>query len=108
MVAKVIEQEVFPSEVLKARVHESSKKIRVDVDPDSSNAVDGDAVVVGTYDVTPPPTGHSTRTEESPPTESDAPPTRRNAPPTSLPLNHTANTQAHDNDIQVNNDNHVI
>jgi hypothetical protein len=102
----VIEQEVFPSEVLKARVNESSKTTRVDVDPDSSNAVDGDAAVVGTYDVTPPPTGHNTGTEESPPTGSDTPPTRSNAPPTSLPLNHTANTQAHN---QVNNsDNHVI
>ena len=103
MVAKVIEQEVFPSEVLKARVMESSKTKRVDVDPD--NTVDGD-VAVGTYDVTPPPT--STSEEGSPPTGSDAPPTRSSAPPTSLPLNLTTNTQAHNSDNQVNENNHVI
>ena len=93
----MIEQEVFPSEVLKARVKESSSKIkRVTVDPDST--VDGDT---GIYNVTPPPPS----TGESPPTESDAPPTRNNAPPTSLPLNHNTNTP---NDNQVNSNNHVI
>ena len=106
MVAKVIEQEVFPSEVLEARVKESSKTRRVDVDPDSSNPVDGDTAV-GTYDVTPPPNG-GTGTEEIPPTGSDAPPTRSNAPPTSLPLNHSTNTQTHYSDNQVNDNNHVI
>lgn len=106
MVAKVIEQEIFPSEVLKARVKESSKTRKVDVDPDSGNAEDGDTAV-GTYDVTPPPNGGA-GTEETPPTGSDAPPTRTNAPPTSLPLNHSTNTQPHDNDTQVNDNNHVI
>ena len=106
MVAKVIEQEVFPSEVLKARVKESSKTRRVDVDPDSGNAEDGDTAV-GTYAVTPPPNGGA-GIEETPPTGSDAPPTRTNAPPTSLPLNHSTNTQPHDNDTQVNDNNHVI
>ena len=95
MVAKVIEQEVFPSEVLKARVRESSKTKRVDVDPDNTT-VDGDAAV-DTYNVTPPPT--SAGIEESPPTE------RSNAPPTSLPLNHHT-TSTHDN--AVNDNNHVI
>ena len=104
MVAKVVEQEMFPSEVLKARVKESSKTRRVDVDPDN-NTVDGD-VAVGTYVVTPPPTG--TSAEGSPPTGSDTPPTRSSAPPTSLPLNHTTNTQAYDSDNQVNENNHVI
>ena len=100
----MIEQEVFPSEVLKARVKESSKIKRVDVNLDN-DTVDG-GVPVGTYDVTPPPTDRSA--EETPPTGSDAPPTRSNAPPTSLPLNHTTNIPAHDNDNQVNDNNHVI
>ena len=105
MVAKVIEQEVFPSEVLKARVRESSKAKRVDVDPDNTT-VDGDAAV-DTYNVTPPPT--SAGIEESPPTGSDAPPTERsNAPPTSLPLNHHT-TSTHDHAVShVNDNNHVI
>ena len=102
MVAKMIEQEVFPSEVLKARVRELSKAKRVEVDPDNTT-VDGDAAV-DTYNVTPPPT--SVGIEESPPTGSDAPPTgRSNAPPTSLPLNHHT-TSTHDN--AVNDNNHVI
>lgn len=106
MVAKVIEQEIFPSDVLKARVNESSKAKRVEVDPDN-NTVD-DEGAVGTYDVTPSPNGTALGTEEeSPPTGSDAPPTRSNAPPTSLPLNHTTDIQAQDNNTQVNN-NHVI
>ena len=93
---------------IKARVKESSKMRRVDVDPrlDSSNTVDGDTAV-GTYDVTPPPNS-GTGTEEIPPTGSDAPPTRSNAPPTSLPLNHSTNTQTHYSDNQVNDNNHVI
>ena len=102
MVAKVIEQEVFPSEVLKARANESSKTTKVAVDPDN---VDGD---VDTYNVTPPP---SSTVVESPPTGSDAPPTRNNAPPTSLPINHhTTNTQTLvgvNNSNQVNTDNHI-
>ena len=99
----MIEQEVFPSEVLKARVKElSSKTKRVTVDPDST--MDGDT---GIYNVTPPP---APSTGESPPTGSDAPPTRSNAPPTSLPLrlNHNTTAPSHDSDNHVNSTNHVI
>ena len=92
MVAKVIEQELFPSEVLKVRAKESSSKPKnVEVDPEVNNTD------VGTYDVTAPPPIAST---------GDAPPTRINAPPTSLPLhNNNTNSQTHDNNNQVNNHN---
>ena len=95
MVAKVIEQELFPSEVLKVRTKESSSKPKnVEVDPE----VDINNTDVGTYDVTAPPPIAST---------GDALPTRINAPPTSLPLhNNNTNSQTHDNNNQVNN--HII
>ena len=84
IVAKVIEQEVFPSVVLKARAKETSfrkKKVSVDADAD----IDNDDVIA------PPPTTVS-------------PPTDNSAPPTTLPVENNVNSQPHDNQVI----NHII
>ena len=89
----MIEQEVFPSEVLKVRAKQSSfKPKRVEV------SVADDAADVSTNDVSAPP----------PSTGGESPPTRSHAPPTSLPIHSNTNSQAHDTDNQVNSNNHII
>ena len=79
----MIEQEFFPSTILKARAEEK-KKLKVGVDVEVSN---------DTVDAPPPPPSNRE--------EVVAPPINSAAPPTSLPLdNHT--------DSHANNTNHVI
>ena len=93
----MIEQEVFPSEVLKVRAKQSSfkpKRVEVSV----ADGVADDAADVSTNDVSAPP----------PSIGGESPPTRSHAPPTSLPIHSNTNSQAHDTDNQVNSNNHII
>lgn len=101
MLARVLEQEIFPSEVLKTRAKKASsrkKKVSVNVDADISTDNAVAAVTPGS-------------TEEAPLPPPPPPPnnviTTPTAPPTTLLLSGDTNTQSHEHANQVNN-NHIV
>lgn len=90
MFVRVIEHEIFPSEVLKARAKEnSSRRKKVSVDADEADMSTSGAIATAT----------PVRTDGTPPTNNVA-------PPNSLPLGNNSDTQTHEHGNQVNN--HII
>lgn len=94
MLARVIEQEIFPSEVLKARAKESfTRKRRVSVDADEADMSTSDTIATAT----------PVRTDGTLPTNNVA---SHVSPPNTLPLGNDTDIQTREHENQVNN--HII